>query len=136
MSEQPIKGFHWYSRAWYFRLERDLVDSFSIGLYYPSGGCRLEFMIEFKQLSTISARICVFDDAFQAFGEFSELFDALKNRQTAGMLPDQLYQLLVELGYSDLTARSDERHERAMTMRKAALAKLTQEEIQLLGITV
>lgn len=133
-AEAPVKGFHWFSRAWYFRQERDLVDSFSIGLYTPGGGCEFEFMIEFKQLNTLSARVCVFDDAFQAFGVFSDLFDALKSNQTKGMLPEQLYRLLVSLGYTDFTAKSDARHDEMVSKRAAALAKLTDHEIQLLGI--
>lgn len=103
-NETPIKGFYHRNASWYAetvrRAERDVTDSISIGMHFVSGGTAGEFLIEWN--GTV-ARLNAFDDAWGALAECADFVAELKTLE--GATPQQVIDVLVRLGYQDLTKR-------------------------------
>jgi len=79
-----------------------LKEQFNIVQKVPDDGVEYEFMISFYAYrNRLDARAEIFDDSFVAFDEQSELFEELSRVQS--ITPDELEQLLVTLGYQNLT---------------------------------
>lgn len=133
MSESK-KGFNWLSKSYYFKPTIDEADGFYIGLYYDEGGCDYEFSVEYKVLGDLCCCVRVYNDAFKAFEGFKEFFEAIELRSNVKTSPDDLYEILIGLGYKDFTRRVNPA-EQLKAEKQAALSKLTEREKQILGIS-
>lgn len=107
MSEQTTRRYIVVTRQWYFEAIKDsftrngTIEEFGIGNYNDDGSCEFEFYIKFYQLvlGDPSARIEMFDDAFRALGDYSDLFDKLKTIDS--LTVEQLESILIELEFTE-----------------------------------
>jgi hypothetical protein len=97
-----------HSEAWYARAASASMGppSISVGASYgASGGCAWEFVIEEASFDHHPIRVCLFDDAFDAFVQIPRFFVALRERSI--MTFAGVRELLDEMGAADETKRED-----------------------------
>lgn len=81
-----------------------------VGLYARSGGTQGEFTMLWEEISgKLSPCISLFDDAWQLFEAFSDLFKELSNIQGTDPSAEIIEKLLLRLGYEDFTEYPKER---------------------------
>lgn len=110
MNKQSIKGFYRFTdfeHLQYNGKRGDLMEQFNIVQQVPDEGVEYEFMISFYNLDNkLSARAEIFDDAFVAFEMHSDLFSELSKCRK--VTPDQIENILILLGYINLTKEEGE----------------------------
>ena len=109
MAVKSFKGFYRVSRQPYadtFLDSKDLFEHFNIVQQIPNDGVEYEFGISFYKLQgTDAARLEIFEDAFVALNNNRELLDALST--TRNISPDDLQDMLLRLGYKDLSDNAE-----------------------------
>lgn len=97
-----------FSRQSYSNLNRyrdkDFVDEVLVGPYNDDGIPEFEFGFEFVNLSEVPlgyvcCRLVMFDDAFIALYEYSDLFNKLKKIESLTL--EQLESILIECGFEE-----------------------------------
>jgi hypothetical protein len=112
--EGDIRGYNWLNKSWYATavlLGSDYVDEINIGFYCPDGGTSGEFSIRWYVLGDEkppSACIECFEDAFHALYECKDLLKILADKDGENIQPEQLKELLDNLGFKDLTSYKEE----------------------------
>ena len=105
MNKTSFKGFYRFSdleRQKYMGPKGHLREQFNIVQKVQGDGVEYEFMISFYEFrDRLAARAEIFEDAFVAFELNSELFTELSKCKTVS--PDEIEELLVSLGYRNLT---------------------------------
>lgn len=105
MNKQSFKGFYRFSELEHLKYngsKGNLKEQFNIVQQIPNDGVEYEFMISFYDYGgKLSARAEIFDDAFVAFEMHGELFSELSKCKT--VTPDEIEELLISLGYRNLT---------------------------------
>ena len=103
-----VRGFIWSNRARY----KDVVErpSVSVGMYdVDGGGTTGEFSVQWIEIGThgsqrcVTPRLMVFDDAWDALLEFSDLLAKMKEVDGQDITDEQFVEILKGLGISDLT---------------------------------
>jgi hypothetical protein len=93
-------------QAWYWMGDRPNRPRYvRVGADSSDGGCLWEFMIEEHVFTSREAalRVCLFDDAWQAYAQVPELFAALAADRPQTF--DELRIVLDRVGARDITAR-------------------------------
>ena len=102
-----IKGFHQLSRAWYAAGNlRDpaLVDEITFGWYVPDDGTTGEMQMRWEHLAgAIVPHLIVFDDAWHALATFTDVLQAMGERDGDHITPAEFCTLLQHHGFTDLT---------------------------------
>lgn len=110
MNKKSFKGFYRFSDLEHFKYDSPVgrvKEQFNIVQKVPNDGLEYEFMISFYELnSKLAARAELFDEAFCAFETHSELFSKLSEYKT--ITPDEIEEILVSLGYRNLTKEEAE----------------------------
>ena len=102
------KGFYWTSRAYYAkalpRLDEKYDDEIMIGRLSEHDGCEYEFAIRWVALGGKSVPYLeMFQDAFLAINDMPELMQALAALHETYPQPQEIFDLLIGLGYKDFT---------------------------------
>jgi hypothetical protein len=129
---KPFKGFSHFNEAWYQHSARlpDVIDSVSIGWYYDGGGCDSEFNIQWKELGGKPVpQLQMFDDSWECFKSMPKLFAALAAKHDKDINPAELCELLLSLGFRDITDRESPYFHKAAALVASAKSKLTPEEL-------
>ena len=103
-----VRGFIWYSQAWYSKnIPKDeTIDSISIGMYHPGDGTSGEFVVDWIMLGgKLTPQLRVFDDAWSALAQFQDVLAAMAERDGENVTPEQMAALLLECGVVDQTQR-------------------------------
>jgi hypothetical protein len=114
----PIRGFYIHTESWWHEANKGILDSRGVveniqwGLYYRDGGCGLSIAADWHDLDNRkppALRIDVFDDSFQAFVVFKDVFEELgyfdSENGLRTMEKEQFISILVACGFEDLTER-------------------------------
>ncbi len=104
---QPIRAFHWSTRAWYASVchRPDVVESIMFGHYNPEGGTTGEMEMRWENLGgNACPRLCVFDDAWAVLATFPDLIARLGELDNQRITAEAFVALLLSLGFKDLTA--------------------------------
>ena len=116
MSNRPIRGFYIHSESWYHEANkrtlenRGVVENIMFGLYYKNDGADFEVSANWHDLggkSPLALRIDIFEDAFQAFTEFSDVFGMLTEYHGKNPTKQQFVNILKSCGFEDLTERTN-----------------------------
>jgi hypothetical protein len=98
-----VKGFHWFSKAWYNKDKID--DTIMFGLYSTEGGCKFEMAMRWHPLGAgLTPRLEVFSDAWPFLKEVKPVLEALSMSPIGDMKQEEFVGLLKGLGYKDLTS--------------------------------
>jgi hypothetical protein len=104
-----FRGFIQVSKAWYGTgiIEDDgLLDSITMGFYDAQGGTTGEFTIDWIKLSgEWTPELKVFEDAFDALYEFSDILKELAKLDGTNPHPNIIADLLISLNVKDRTPR-------------------------------
>jgi len=104
-----IRGFYHLKESWYAEANfknRDFIDEVMLGFYDPKGGTSGEFAIKWHMLNEkeVPCLEC-FDDAWHALCEFKDVLEKLAELDSLNPTPKEVCQLLLNLGFKDLTER-------------------------------
>ncbi|MGD1416398.1 hypothetical protein [Bacillus stercoris] len=101
------RGFYHLSESVYGEANlknADYVDIVDFGMFDRDGGTDGEMSLYWIRLDNkLCAKLEVFDDAFKVLSQFTDVIQALENRE--GIQPKEFTKLLKELGFVDLTKR-------------------------------
>jgi len=99
-----VKGYHINHKAKYHRLFPNEI-SINIGMFNENGnGCTYEFHVKWNHIcKELIATMVICDDAYKAFTEMPEFFKALSDFNKKYISPNEMEELLKNLGYNDLT---------------------------------
>lgn len=101
------RGFSHLSRAWYGKdclQGAQYTDQITIGFYFPQGGTSGEFCISWYQLcGKTTPKLECFDDAWHALNECSDLIKALADWDGMDIPPAKVCEILLSLGFVDMT---------------------------------
>ena len=105
MNNTSFKGFYRFSDLEHLKYNSPVgkvIEQFNILQKVPNDGLEYEFMISFFMLEgKLVARAEIFDESFCAFEKHNELFAKLSEYKK--ITPDEIEELLVSLGYRNLT---------------------------------
>lgn len=109
-----IRGFYHLNEAWYSNACKDVgtSDEVMIGFYGENGdaGTSGEFAVRWSPLGKeIVPRLEVFDDAWGVLAQWKDLLDAMGEEDSKNIPPAAFCQMLIELGFKDLTPRVNPR---------------------------
>ena len=101
-----IRGFYNTSEAWYSKILGfpfcDIEVMF--GMYIPNDGTQGEMAMHWHELGGKSVpRLECFNDAWRVLGNFSDVIAALAQFDDQDITPRQFCELLLSLGFTDLT---------------------------------
>lgn len=100
--EKPIRGFHWYRKAWYSRGE--IEKEIGFGLYYINDGCAGEMVMEWENLGGKNVpRFHVYDDGWKALASFTDLIQKLGEVDDENITQEQFVEILLSCGFTDMT---------------------------------
>lgn len=93
--------------AWYAQYSPDPDPSITVSKAHHEGGVAWEFSIVDRRrtIGKPAIQVKVFDDAFATFTELAPLFRRLAHEQPTTL--DEVEVILTELGFVDVTARTD-----------------------------
>lgn len=102
------RGFTWVSKAHYADSALKGMayeDVFNLGVYHEDGGTSGEFTISWYRLrGELAAQLEIFEDAFEvAIHVCSDLMSALAELDHKNPQPQDVYDLLIKLGFRDRT---------------------------------
>lgn len=104
-----VKGFHWYSRAWYSKgqlPEGRVQDRLNIGFFHKEGGTTGEFMIEWEDVGPyVAPRLKACDDGWHALASMPELIQLMASWDDENRPIEQFAEAMLNLGFKDLTER-------------------------------
>lgn len=100
------RQFRQLSKAWYgdANMQRDIADCITIGFYRPDGSTTGEFLIRWERLgSGITPKLSVFNDAWDALYNFSDMIEVMATLDGKDISPDYFAEELAKLGIEDAT---------------------------------
>jgi len=109
MNKKSFKGFYRFSDLEHLKYNGPIRvrEQFNIVQKVPNDGLEYEFMISFYELEgRLAARAEIFDESFCAFETHNKLFSKLSEHKT--VTPDEMEEILVSLGYRNLTKEEAE----------------------------
>lgn len=120
MTSTPIRCFTHTSRAYYapsWLTHTPLIDEVIFGHYHftPEGhddGTSGEMVMEWTDLGSLhgpTARLCAYPDAWGVLATMPDLVGALGAWSPECMTPEQFINLLLSLGFRDITETVDPR---------------------------
>lgn len=133
--ERP--GFYVSHETWYAGSRPSEDPGIMIGDYPAGGGTPGEFAIRWHDLGDYrAARLEVYHDSWEVFAEMCRRFKLPDRLEVLADDPsvEAVAALLAELGFTDLTERESPHADHGQGVRQRALAKLTEEERQALGV--
>lgn len=105
--EQPIRGFHWCTKAWYWYWNMGLNEkpTITFGMYYKNDGTPGEMSMKWHNLkgSTLIPKLEVFDDSWKVLASFTDVIQKLGEHDDENITEEQFVQILLECGFTDLT---------------------------------
>ena len=96
------------SRAWYAKssLVDDTIDEIVIGFYHPDGGTTGEFVLQWVCINNRPTPILYsFEDSWNALWSFQDLLEKMADLDGENPSPEQICQILLELGVEDATPK-------------------------------
>lgn len=103
-----MKTFIVSHEAWYAKSIGLPMPEISIIEAHPGGGCYFEFVIKWEVIrDELAPKIEIFDDAWIAFKKYNNLFKRLALLNNMSPQPKDIIQLLLELGFKDVTERKN-----------------------------
>jgi len=104
--KMAIRGFYNTSEAWYSKIPGFPFNDIEVmfGMYIPNDGTEGEMAMHWHELGGKSVpRLECFDDAWGVLGEFGDVIAALVKIDGENITPRQFCELLLSLGFIDLT---------------------------------
>ena len=104
--EGCIRGFYNSSEAWYSKMEGAYPHDKEVmfGWYVPNEGTTGEMGMRWHELGNNSVpRLEVFNDAWNALFTFADVLEALADCDGENITPKQFCELLLSLGFVDIT---------------------------------
>jgi hypothetical protein len=88
----------------YYNENKNAEKTIMVGMYHPGGGTTGEFSFTWEELQKgkLSCRVELWDESWDFFSVFSELFSKLE-KLTEYPTEEQIVELLLSLGFTDRT---------------------------------
>lgn len=114
--EGCIRGFYNSSEAWYSKMVgspfKDEDKEVVFGWYVPNEGTTGEMGMHWHELGNESVpRLEVFSDSWHALFTFADVLESLADRDGENITPKAFCDLLVSLGFTDLTKYERPQHD-------------------------
>ena len=105
--EGAHKGFVHLARSWYSSSAArcgGIVDEVMFGFYYEDGGTSGEIAMTWDKLGgKIVPQLQVYDDAWNALGEFKDVIDMMAEVDGENIPPNKFCEILLACGFQDDT---------------------------------
>ena len=103
-----VPGFYWVSKAWWYtKYQYEDNEKIEIGFYFPGGGTSGYFTIEWVSRHNMKVPLLsVLDDAWNILITLPGIISSLSKlgaNYDKHITPKELVNILMELGYKDLT---------------------------------
>jgi hypothetical protein len=123
-----IRGFYHLSEAWYGPANlpnENVVDEVTFGHFAPEGGTSGEMSIKWYDLGS-KVYLCLecFDDAWSSLSTFTDLIVEIGKLDGEKPTPKEFCELLIRLGFKDLTPRENPYTAKGAKLSREALLEL------------